>query len=187
MKVVEGNILDAKEKYIAQQCNCLTVRSHGLSKSIISKWDYGDPYGKRKQLGNRNLAVENDRDKPGTIRILSDSNNKDSKNIICMFAQWCPGPPNEISKYKSYPNKDQRSFKVKTLSSLLPNFKIDTRQNRVKWFKECLDEIKKLDIKKVAFPYQIGCGLAKGNWTTYYNMIKEFEQDSGIKCTIYKL
>lgn len=81
-----------------------------------------------------------------------------------------PGPPCEISKYKSY-----------------PNFKIDTRANRVKWFQECLDEIKKLDIKEVAFPYQIGCGLARGNWSTYYEMIKKFEKESGIKCIIYKL
>ncbi len=47
---------------------------------------------------------------------------------------------------------------------------------REMWFKECLDELDKY-LKPgdtVAFPFQIGCGLACGNWNNYYKMIETF-------------
>ena len=46
-----------------------------------------------------------------------------------------------------------------------------TRQG---WFQECLDAIGKLNLKSVAFPYEIGCGLAGGKWACYDNMLQKF-------------
>jgi hypothetical protein len=165
MKIINKDILQSTEKYILQQCNCLTVRPHGLSKTLSDKWSWADPYSYRKSLNNRNLAIESDRDKPGTIKILSSPYN--DKAIICMFAQWAPSQP---QKYKSY-----------------PNYEIDTYQNRKKWFKDCLNYIKELDIDAVAIPWQIGCGLAGGNWKEYLEILEEFEMNSDVKCTLYKL
>ncbi len=150
MKIIKENILNSTEKYIAQQCNCLTVSAHGLSQSLADKWTWCHPYSSRSRLGRRNLAIEDDRDESGTIRILS-SENKD-KNVICMFAQWAPSKP---GKY-NYPNSDT-----------------DTYQNREKWFEECLDKILEIDdLESIAFPYQIGCGLAKGSWSIIANIIQ---------------
>lgn len=164
MKYIDGDILSC-DTYIAQQCNCLTTTGYGLSKTIADKWKWADPYSHRKKVGNRNLATEEYRDVPGTIKILS-SENKD-KNVICMFAQWAPSTP---LKYKSY-----------------PNYHIDTYENREKWFKECLDKIGQLNIKSIAFPHRIGCGLGGGNWDNYKKMISDFEVKYNIQCTIYKL
>lgn len=47
-------------------------------------------------------------------------------------------------------------------------------ENREEWFRLCLAEISKLDIDSIAFPYGIGCGLAGGNWSTYFEMIRQF-------------
>jgi O-acetyl-ADP-ribose deacetylase (regulator of RNase III) len=165
MKIVKGNILNSKEKYILQQCNCLTVRSHGLSKTLADKWEWADVYKNRRSLNNRNLAIESDRDEPGTIKILSSPD--EDKMVICLFGQWAPSQP---QKYKSY-----------------PKYEIDTYDNRKKWFKMCLDEIGELDIDVVAVPWQIGCGLAGGNWSEYKEMLEEFEEKYEIECVLYQL
>ena len=46
-----------------------------------------------------------------------------------------------------------------------------TRQG---WFQDCLDAIGKLNLKSVAFPYDIGCGLAGGKWARYDDMLQKF-------------
>jgi O-acetyl-ADP-ribose deacetylase (regulator of RNase III) len=165
MEIIEGNILKAKETYLVQQCNCLTVTSHGLSKTLAKTYSWGDPYRNRKSLNYRNCAVPEDRDKPGTIKILQSPDN--TKAIICMFAQWAPGKP---QRYKSY-----------------PDIEMDTYSNRQKWFQECLERVEKINVTELAFPWKIGCGLAGGNWNKYYNMIKAFSDRTGIKCTLYRI
>ena len=56
----------------------------------------------------------------------------------------------------------------------------DTRENRISWFVHCLKQLKALNIKSVGLPYQIGCGLAGGDWTTYFEIIQEFARESNI-------
>jgi len=164
-KIVKGDILNAEEDYIAQQCNCLTITSHGLSNTIADKYSWGDPYKHRTRM-TRNCAIEEDRDTPGTIRVLRDPKGISSKAIVCMFAQWAPGKPRA---FKSYPEWEK-----------------DTYDARVEWFKSCLDEMKELDTKSIAFPWTIGCGLAGGDWNTYRTLIEDFERESGIECVFYK-
>lgn len=50
-----------------------------------------------------------------------------------------------------------------------PRYSNDSRTKREGWFREALDKISSLDleIEKLYLPYKIGCGLAKGSWTTY--------------------
>ena len=50
----------------------------------------------------------------------------------------------------------------------------ETYENRFMWFKMCLEEIAKLKPTSLAFPYNIGCGLAGGNWNQYYPALQEF-------------
>ena len=38
MNIINGDITDSEYKYIAQQCNCNTVKSYGLAKIIASKY-----------------------------------------------------------------------------------------------------------------------------------------------------
>ena len=63
----------------------------------------------------------------------------------------------------------------------------ETKEQRIEWFKQGLDEIKKLKPNSLAFPYQIGCGLAGGEWDEYYKILKKLENDLGILVVIYKI
>jgi uracil-DNA glycosylase len=90
---------------------------------------------------------------PGTIK-LRGSPNKKQRWICAFFAQYNPGGPN-----------DEKSPKG-----------ADSIKNRLSWFHKCLSRLitKTKNLKSVAFPYQIGCGLARGNWDDYHKLIKEW-------------
>lgn len=58
-----------------------------------------------------------------------------------------------------------------------PGDEHDTIEDREEYFSKCLSTLSKVkNIREVAFPYNIGCGLAKGNWETYSSMIEDFAQ-----------
>ena len=149
VKIINGDIIDSECKYIAHQCNCNTVKAHGLSKTIATKWPWADVYSKRVQIGTRNAAVNPSI--PGTIELITNENA--NKTVICLFAQWAPGKSGDYAGY--YP---------KTYN--------DTKENRLTWFKECMTKVDELNIDEIAMPYKIGCGLAGGEWKTYEQILK---------------
>jgi hypothetical protein len=81
-------------------------------------------------------------------------------NVINMLAQYYPGR----ARYRN-----------------------DTKQDRINWFSQCLQAMSEEygSDYSYGFPYKIGCGLAGGDWTTYYEMIEEFAKDKNVK--IYRL
>jgi len=167
--VVEGDILKSNESYIVHQCNCITVNSYGLAKSINTKYPWANLYSKRKKIGNTNYGTVDTRDIPGTIKICSSPLG--NKNIICMFAQYNPGKP-KLSK---------------SLDNIIDNE--DTSFNRSKWFTECLDKIAKElpNVKTFSFPFYIGCGLAGGNWVLYKKHLDNFSKLYNKNVILYKL
>lgn len=145
----KGDLLDATEAFIAQQCNCVTVKSHGLSAAIAKRWPWADVYAKRKPR-SANTALTPDI--PGTIEIIK---GPDDLSVVCMFAQWTPGKPGAWTD--KYP---------KTYTDI-------TATQRTEWFRQCLKAMDEEIDSPVAVPYQIGCGLAGGNWNTYKAMLQE--------------
>ena len=161
--VIKKNLLEATEDFICQQNNCVGTKPHGLSKVIAERWPHADPYTRRRNMeGYTNKALIPDRPIPGTIEIL-----KGRKNVICMYAQYGMGRP--------------YSYNQTTVQ--------DSAIVRKRWFNECLDEIAKVSpkITKVAMPYNIGCGLAGGNWELYSEMISRWAARTGIDVTLYSL
>jgi O-acetyl-ADP-ribose deacetylase (regulator of RNase III) len=148
VKIINGDITETDCKYIAHQCNCNTVKSHGLSKTIAAKWPWVDVYSKRVQIGSRNATIKPST--PGTIELLTNG----YKTIICLFAQWAPGKSGDYAGY--YP---------KTYN--------DTIENRLSWFKECMTQIDKLNLDEITMPFKIGCGLAGGDWKIYEQILHE--------------
>jgi hypothetical protein len=145
-----GDLLKAEERYIAQQCNCVTVKAHDLSQYIADRYPYADVYGSRRPISKtRNCASKSAM--PGTIQICSSSikSKEEEPNVICMFAQYAPGKPGAYSRYYE------------------SEYDEDNEENRLRWFQTCLDEIEKTGIKRIAMPYFIGCGLAGGDWAKY--------------------
>lgn len=157
---IDGDLLEAEEKYIAQQCNCVTVTAHGLSKAIAARFPHGNVYGKRRKH-SRNTALTPD--EPGTVVVAE---REDQPTLLHMMAQWTP------SKAGAY-------------NSFYPKTYVDTRQNRVLWFSQCLkvlsDTVPKEEV--VAMPYGIGCGLAGGDWEVYKKML----QSCPTKIRLYRL
>ena len=162
LEIKKGDLLKANESYICQQCNCVTIKSHGLSKSISDKYSYGDPY-KNRPIKTPNTTSQPD--KPGTIVKLQHPNEPDKYHtILCFMAQWGPSRPNRYKNYYS-------------------NTYEDNYENRKKWFKECLEILDKNNYGLVAMPYGIGCGLAGGKWNEYKKML----EDCTTKIVIYQL
>jgi len=66
----------------------------------------------------------------------------------------------------------------------------DSQEMREGYFKRSLGLIgdKIMGLESIAFPWQIGCGLAGGEWKVYEGMIKEFaESHPDVKVVIYQL
>lgn len=152
LKIVEGDLInDNKTSIICQQCNCVTIISHGLSQQIALKYPWADVY-KRRPIKTRNCTSEPSI--PGTIQI--DKNN--DIMIIHMFTQVLPGRPYAYSNFYSH---------IKTNDG--PN-------DRINYFKQCLQKLDELELKiPVAMPYKIGCGLAGGNWKIYQKMLEDIK------------
>jgi len=65
----------------------------------------------------------------------------------------------------------------------------DSKEKRLKRFSDGLDTIgvSLPNIKEIAFPYMICCGLAGGNWNEYKVLINNFSKKYNKNVVIYKL
>lgn len=87
-----GDITKVNTKYIVHQCNCVTIRSKNLAKTVFDAFPYADCYSIRKQ-----------NDVPGTIKIFG--NGKTERYVINLFGQFYPG--------KAIDRKDCKSNRLK--------------------------------------------------------------------------
>ena len=165
LSVKKGDLLSSTEQFIAHQCNCTTSNSAGLSTLIATKFRYADPYSRRRpDPSRRNRCLRDDESLPGTIQVWRPEKGDKGPIVVGMYAQYEPGKPSRSGD--------------------------DSQGMREKYFKRCLrligDKIEGLE--SIAFPWQIGCGLAGGDWKVYEGMIKEFaESHPDLKVVIYKL
>lgn len=88
IEIITGDLLEAKEKYIAHQTNCISQKASGIAQTIFQKFPYADTYTNRIQP-----------DIPATIQIVG--NGQDQRYIINLYAQYYPGK----SKY-AFSTKD---------------------------------------------------------------------------------
>ena len=151
INVIQGNILDATEKYIVHQTNCVSNGASGLAEQIFRKFHYANIYTSRKFEYP---------DKPGTIRLAG--NGKDMRFVVNLMGQINPGGP-------KYPD--------------------DTEFKRQEYFTSGMIQLLTIkDLDSVAFPYGIGCGLAKGNWNWYEAELNKFaDKAPNVKFVLYKL
>lgn len=79
VRVVDGDLLDASEKFICHQCNCTTTYAKGLSASLFHRFPWAECY---RRGGQRT---------PGTIQVCGDGVSQ--RFIVNMFAQYGGGKP----------------------------------------------------------------------------------------------
>lgn len=157
IEIINGDLLEAREQYICHQCNCVSKHAGGLAKYIFEKFPFADIYRSREEYDNCFLPLSWER--PGTISIKGDG--LINRYVINMLGQLYPGKPRH---------------------------KNDLYADRLIYFQNGLNEIAKItNLKTIAFPYGIGCGLAGGNWEDYYNMLEHFADNVKAKVIIRRL
>lgn len=80
LEIVSGNLIEAKEKYLCHQTNCVTNRSAHLAKTVFKAFPYADIYTLRKSP-----------DSPGTIIVSGDGDTQ--RYVINLLGQYYPGSP----------------------------------------------------------------------------------------------
>ncbi|AYV87025.1 MAG: hypothetical protein Sylvanvirus19_8 [Sylvanvirus sp.] len=172
VQILEGDVLTCSADAIVQQINCVTTKSHGLSALIASTFPYANIYAHRiprkqreslrsSEKGNTALHRSN----PGDCIVCSDPEKK-QRDVICITGQLAPGKPGYWCK----------AYHI--------DVKEDTAEKRQEYFKQGLDKLviymtssMVTPYLKIAFPWQIGCGLAGGTWIRYQSMIEQFAKN----------
>lgn len=155
-----GNLLDADEAYIVQQCCCTSVKPHGLSAAIAERFPEANPYACRRRL-KYNWARLEDRPQPGSVQVMG--------RVICLFGQYTHSKPGAYADPANTGTPDDYA-------------------SRLEYFRRGLEEIARLNPASVAFPYRIGCGLAGGDWKLYQKAIADWSaRNPGIRVTVYRL
>lgn len=102
-------------------------------------------------------------DVPGTIVVRG--NGEDQRYVINLMGQYFPGP-------------------------YAPNTDKDNEVKRRSYFFKGLLKISEIeDLKSVAFPYRVGCGIAQGDWDWYLDTLLKFSDYVGdsVEVLIYKI
>jgi O-acetyl-ADP-ribose deacetylase (regulator of RNase III) len=120
IEIVTGDLLEAKEKYIAHVTNCVsTTSAKGIAKDIFDKFPYADCYATRTEAS-----------KAGTIDIMGDG--KDNRYIINMHAIVYPGSiryplstlDGQAARRKYFYNGLLRVAQIENLESIALNWRI---------------------------------------------------------------
>jgi O-acetyl-ADP-ribose deacetylase (regulator of RNase III) len=147
MKESHGDLLQSEAKFIVHQCN-----SHGVAGGLAGVINRQFPHADiiRNPPGLPGLAETNHPKYPGNIIIKGNDNGK--RLVICLMGQFYPGGPAQAGSF-------------------------DDAEHRARWFGEALGKMEQIpDLESVAFPFQIGCGIAGGNWVAYRKLIADFAQ-----------
>lgn len=152
-----GDLLECDAQVLAQQCNCITRHSHGLSAAIAKRLGV-NPYASRTGQ-SRNVADPESSAVPGTVSLHCTA---DGRFVACLYAQWAPGTTRK--RYPSY----ERAAAERGIH--------EDAGARQAWFAQCLEvlgqEVDQRGLTSVAFPHQIGCALAGGSWSVYREMLE---------------
>jgi len=120
IEIITGDLLEAKEKYIIHQTNCLSNKgAAGIAGALFDKYPYADCYLDRAEPS-----------KPGTIDIRG--NGADKRYIINLHGQVYPGgiryPLSDLdgqaARRKYFYNGLLRVAQIPNLESIALNWRI---------------------------------------------------------------
>jgi O-acetyl-ADP-ribose deacetylase (regulator of RNase III) len=117
LKIVTGDLIQAKEKYLVHQTNCVSHFAAGIAATIFEKFPYSNIYASRMEEDN-----------PGDIIICG--NGKDERFVVNLIGQFYPGGPSESPIDNEKIRRDYfykgllRLAKINNLESVAFNYKI---------------------------------------------------------------
>lgn len=141
---VRGDLLAHDADYIVHQCNCRTTRAWGLAYSLFGSFPHADTY--TVPSDHPKLAPMSPKRVPGTLT-LHGGPGTGLRGVINLYGQDAPGKASAA----------------------------ETKAQRLTWFTNALLQLADVpDLKSVAFPHGIGCGLAGGAWAQYEAALEAF-------------
>jgi hypothetical protein len=203
VEVVKGNIIDVElwqrnsdeRKLICQQNNCVATKGHGLSETIFKAFPFADIYEERRLLNQRSAQKR---------RIADLDENSSTKKLrladgteVALGSSLTPSSSRKTVSSNRTPMENRgkpgtvefrQKDKIVVVNMIAQIYtgacdrfgNTDTSKQREQWFQQCLDKIEvylnesKETKTSIAFPWNIGCGLAKGNPTNYLAMLMKF-------------
>lgn len=163
IKIINGNILDAKTDFILHQVNCQGVMGSGVAKTLRQYENglfqhYYLMYNKVTEAGFSLLGLND---------YYWWTNHGESQCVVSMFAQDKYG-------YDGKQYTDLGAF-IKCLRRFKTNWPA--------WIEEC-DELRNTT---VALPYKIGCGRGGADWDNdIYPIIKRELADYNVELWRYE-
>ena len=126
------------------QCNCRTTRAWGLAYSLFGSFPHADTY---TVPSDPKLAPMPPKRVPGTFT-LHGGPGTGLRGVINLYGQDAPGKASVAA---------------------------ETKAQRLTWFTNALLQLADVpNLRSVAFPHGIGCGLAGGSWAQYEAALVEF-------------
>lgn len=166
MKVVSGNLLDVEQGAIFQQVNCMGIMGAGLAKQIANKWPHvKEEYKAAIQEFKKDIAMVSPLLSEEPDMLLGCFNITDIKKdlwVCNLFAQSEIIVGNDRSRKTNY-----RAFFIAVVKAM-----------RV---------VQLRGAKDFHFPFEIGCGLARGSWTVVEEILRSAENALECEITIHKL
>ncbi len=163
IKIIEGNVLESPDTYIAHQCNCTGKFVGGVAAAIFDKWP---------------KANDNFRGTHGKFGSYKTHRVEKEKWVVNMFTQYFGGGPGygdgePLVVYDT--SIDREIMFAHCLFYMIQG--LVSHSNRIR---------RPLTI---SMPYLIGCGIAGGNWEKYSKMLAIFSNTltlNGGQLTLYK-
>ena len=156
IKIIEGNIVNAKTDFIIHQVNCQGVMGSGVAKALRD-YDEGiyTDYRRMCEIGEFDPKILLGACAQYTIK-------NGTQTVLSLFAQNNYG----------YDGKQYTNLKVFRgglwfISQHIP-----------KWHEECGICIRRTSI---ALPYKIGCGRGGADWEVVYKIIEEELKDYDVE------
>ena len=160
MIVIKGNLLDTPIKLIAHQVNCQGVMGGGVAKQIKEK--YPEIYQNYK-IGLENYIKEIGHRPLGLSFNLTT--NDHTHTILNICGQDFYGRDKQYTDYEAFFNGFVDSITdYRDINQFCDNVQIP-----------------------IAIPYNIGCGLAGGDWNIVETLLKEIEVKYNVIFIAYKL
>jgi len=149
VKTVNQNILDVYNSIIFQVVNCKGVQGAGLARQIRNEWPevYSSYIDKIKGLERYYMKQYNTFDSSFCLGEVNWIRVTDDNIIVNLFAQDDYGT-------------EKRQLCYKSLINSLLNFKTQREEIGGEFLN-----------KNLCFPWQIGCGLAGGNFSVVEKII----------------
>lgn len=159
LKVVKGDLLKSNCTVIAHQANCYGDMSGGIAAQIAKEYE---ALYLNEQQNNTPAGT-----KYGNYSGILQGN----KMVINLYGQTHPGAAKNSIESMEW---------MLALESSLDKLLTDLESGR-DYYEKVLGKI------KVGLPYEIGCGIAGGDWQSYKSMLESVSLSHDIDIYLYKL